>query len=131
HTRAVHSVAFSPDGQRLAAASQYQTVKVWDATPVSEASNLQRQAISYFRFVAETVVLKNEMIQQIRQTPTLSVSVREQALALARDYHEVPYQLNAASWSVVRWSWARPGAYPLALRQAEAARRQAHENAVF
>jgi sugar lactone lactonase YvrE len=131
HTGWVEGVAFSPDGQHLASASDDKTVKVWDATLPSEGSDLQRRAISYFRFVAETVGLKDEMIRQIRQTPTLSEPVREQALALARDYREVPARLDAASWSVVRRAWTRPGAYALALRQAEAACRQEPTNADF
>jgi eukaryotic-like serine/threonine-protein kinase len=131
HTSFVNSVVFSPDGHRLASASQDRTVKVWDATPITEGSNLQREALSYFRFVAETVVLKDGMIQQIRQTPMLSEPAREQALAFCKDYREALPQLNEASWSVVRGSWARPGAYQLALRQAEAACRQEPTNGLY
>jgi len=131
HNGDISSVSFSPDGQRLASAGRDKTVKIWDATPVSEGSNLQRQTLSYFRFVAETIVLKDYMVQQIRQTPTLTEPAREQALSFAENYREIPSRLNDASWSVVRWSWARPGAYPLALRQAEAACRQEPENWFF
>jgi tetratricopeptide (TPR) repeat protein len=64
------------------------------------------------------------MIRHIRATPTLSEPVRQQALAFATDYREAPDKLNQACWSVVSRPWARPGAYALALRQAEAACRQ-------
>jgi WD40 repeat protein len=41
HTSAVHSVCFSPDGRRLASASDDMTVKVWDAVTGDEIRTLK------------------------------------------------------------------------------------------
>jgi WD40 repeat protein len=36
HTEAVHAVAFSRDGHRLASAGDDGTIKVWDGAPLGE-----------------------------------------------------------------------------------------------
>jgi WD40 repeat protein len=41
HTGPVYSVAFSPDGKRLASGSMDQTVKVWDAATGQETLTLK------------------------------------------------------------------------------------------
>ena len=41
HTSVVVSVAFSPDGKRIASASRDRTVKVWDATTGQEILTLK------------------------------------------------------------------------------------------
>src|SRR5262249_21235481 len=123
HTDSASSVAFSPDGKRLASIDSSGMVRIWDARPLTEESQLERQSLSFFRFLAETVALKEEMLGRIRRDQTISEPVRQQALAWMEDYRESPYQLNTASWVIVRRTNAKAEEYRLALRQAEAASR--------
>jgi WD40 repeat protein/serine/threonine protein kinase len=124
HAGGVWAVAFSPDGQQLASAGIDMTVRVWDATPLSDESSQEARAFCRFRFAAETIVLRDEVLRGLRSDATLDEPVRRRALRLTAHYRESPARLNDASWPVARRAWARPGGHALALRQAEAACRQ-------
>jgi tetratricopeptide (TPR) repeat protein len=119
----VTSVAFSSDGQRLASANWDQTLKVWDARPLSPEVQTEREALGLLEFLFVRTLLKEDVIERIRDNRTIQEVVRERALALAEQYAEDALRLNDASWEVVRQPGANAAAYRLALREAEAASR--------
>jgi hypothetical protein len=173
HAGSVGCLAFSPDGGLLAGGVG-QTVTLWDASPPTperraarEARDLVQLLFGQHRSTAEVLdrirdhpsldaevrrraldlarpygdrlldqeaervvgalyhrpLLRPEVLANLRADGTLSEPVRQRALALAEQFPESPYQLNHVSWQVVRQPGAAPGAYGLALRQAEAASR--------
>jgi hypothetical protein len=89
HTSRVTSVAFSPDGKRLASASYDQTVKVWDARPWTPELRVEQQALGLVRFYSTPPISKDELLDRIRADATVSEPVRERALEFARQWPEV------------------------------------------
>ncbi len=73
-------MAFSPDGQRLAAASGDRTVKVWDARPWTPELRAESQARGYLTVHRDRVKSLEELQAYVRTDKTISDMVRKQAL---------------------------------------------------
>jgi WD40 repeat protein/tRNA A-37 threonylcarbamoyl transferase component Bud32 len=120
-------VAFSPDGRRLAYSDTNETT-IWDATPLTEASRVQREASSFVQFLFDKPLLRQEAVAVIRQDRTIAEPLRKAALALAETWPEDAQALNSVSWEIVRSAGAPAERYAQALRYAEAANRLRPEN---
>jgi hypothetical protein len=126
------SVAFSADGQRLAAASpSIAAVWLWEATPQTPDVVERREALALVCWLFDRRLLRDDVLEQIRSDGTISEGVRRQARALAEPYREDPDKLDKAGWAVVRRKGAGPEEYRRALRCAEAACRLNPENGAY
>ena len=100
-------VAFGPDGRRLAAAVG-QTVKVWDATPLTPELQTIREAADLVEFLFGQHLPTSEVLDRIRDNPTLDPEVRRRALDLAGPYgeslldHEAERVVNALYETLLR-----------------------------
>ena len=82
-------MAFSPDAKRLASASSDNTVKVWDARPLTPALRVEREALGVVRFLFDYKKLsKPEVLKRIRADQTISEPVSQKALSFAEQYRD-------------------------------------------
>jgi eukaryotic-like serine/threonine-protein kinase len=122
---ALHSVAFSPDGMRLALGCRQGTVVMLDATPPSRDLLVAREAYRLVESMYDRLVSRAAVVDAVRDRSDLSKPVLAAALARAERYHQAPSRLNDDSWRVVRRPDGSPADYDRALRQAEEACRLA------
>jgi tetratricopeptide (TPR) repeat protein len=80
------SVAFGPDGRRIASAGADRTVKVWDCTPVTPESLARDDALRLLRFLLERVASAAELRDRIAGDRTISPETRATALKQAEDF---------------------------------------------
>jgi tetratricopeptide (TPR) repeat protein len=86
HAVAVLSVAFSPDGQRLASAGYDHVIKLWNAGPLTPEAVERREALSLVEFLVTQTLSGEEVRTRIEAENTITGSVRQRALSLARPY---------------------------------------------
>lgn len=127
---ALHSVAFSPDGMRLAVGCRNSHVLIVDATPTTPEAMVQREAHRLVRSLYAQEVIKPAVLEKLA-TLSLTEPLRAETLVRAERYCTDAPTLNVASWAVVSRPKASEDAYRRALMQIEEAVRVAPNEATF
>jgi Flp pilus assembly protein TadD len=81
-------LAFGPDGRRLAAAVG-ENVKLWDATTLTPELQTIRDAVELVEFLFGERLPTSEVLDQIRDNPSLGAEGRRRALDLAKARSEL------------------------------------------
>jgi hypothetical protein len=124
-------VAFSPDGTRLAAGCQDNsithepTVKLWDARPPSAEMAVEREALAVLDFLFARPLCRADVREYLRDAALLSPAARQRALSLVEHYPEEtdPDRYYQAGWAELCQPGLNAIQYRFARCQAEAAYR--------
>jgi WD40 repeat protein len=81
----VQSLVFSPDGRRLACADRG-SVRIWDATPLTDDLRVEREARSLVRLLFHKPLARDQISDAIRKDRTIDEPVRRAALAWVGPY---------------------------------------------
>ena len=127
HISAAMDVAFSPDGTRLATGDNDCKGKLWDARPWTPEAAIEREALGLLDSLFAKPLRKADVIDYLRNAPTIRPRARQLALSLVDRYHEEtdPETYHRASWALVRQPYLNAFQYRFALLQAEHACRLA------
>jgi WD40 repeat protein len=121
------SVAVAPDGTRLGTADWDCRLKVWDARPWTPETAIEREAVGLLESLFAKPLRKADVIDYLRDVPTIRTRARQLALSLVDLYHEEtkPETYHRESWALVRQPYLNAIQYRFALLQAEHACRMA------
>jgi hypothetical protein len=127
HISAGWGVAFSPDGTRLATSDANCRGRLWDARPWTPEAAIEREALGLLDSLFAKPLRKADVIDYLKNEPTIRPRARQPALALVDRYHEEtnPETYHRESWALVRQPYLNAFQYRFALLQAEHASRLA------
>jgi tetratricopeptide (TPR) repeat protein len=117
----VTSVAFSPDGQRLASANRDGSIQLWETMSVSAELQHRRATQQMVADLFGEKHLRVEVLERLRTLPGMSPSRRQEVLAVAQTYPENPFQLSNLAWELVKLPGGEMSGYRKALRYSEEA----------
>jgi tetratricopeptide (TPR) repeat protein len=121
HAGGVYSVAFSPDGQRLASANQDGSIHLWETMSVSREVQHRRATNQMVADLFGQMHLRVDVLERLRTLPGMSPSRRQEVLAVAQTYPEDPSALNDLAREVVKLPGGEMSGYRKALRYSEEA----------
>ena len=102
------SLAFSPDGSKLASAWSDGAIWVWNASPKSRAQRVRDVVDAHF----DKGALSDDVASTIQADDTISPDIRAEAARLAGMHVDDPSDLNEAAWHVVRSPGRNPADTP-------------------
>jgi eukaryotic-like serine/threonine-protein kinase len=133
HSSYVYSVLFTPDGNQIISAGRDGTVRIWDARPLSPETAPEYEAAGLVEFLFARPLAKADVIDHLRNSPTIRPAARQLALALAEQYREEadPEKYHDAAWPVIRHPFANAFMCRFALAQMTTACRLAPDNGAY
>src|SRR5262249_37753191 len=121
HSDKVWSVAFSPDGTRLISGSSDQTVRLWDARPLTSKIQVEREAAALLDVYRADGLTQAEAALRLRDQVGISAEVQELAQSFLHRAADDAQRFNSAAWRLVHERDAPAVQYESALRQAQTA----------